>query len=582
MKPRLFFSGLLLWQLCAFQAVAQTNPCVPPPPGLTAWWPFDEVQGRVAQDIGGTVNNAGIYTGKPFPSVGKVGTALCFSQVGDSVVVTNQAEVEFQGICTNGAESFTIDAWIKPVTNGPSFQPLLDKRTPIAFTHEIPPLGYCLALTEGVLTLDLADGATSIHSAGPDLRDSRWHFVAVTVIRCLNSSNLVTFFVDGQALPQVPDPRAGDLSSGVNLVIGATASPTLGPNNYVGCFDELEIYKRALSTNDLEAIFAAGAAGKCKCAGQLTIACTNITIPCGAPIPTNPPAVLSSCCSNITFTLISSTTNFNSNPPGISLLWQAMDCSSNIASCTQIVTIGFASNYVDPGGLLPGFESAFLPPSSNNVSISVPTCFGFCFCGTFYTNVWINNDGTVSLDGPFGGQAPERFTPATPMCQLNRKLFAPFWSHVDTQPPSVGTVGWGCSCAFVPGIGARPAFGITWRGVGYFGGHADKSNSFQLLIIDRSDRSSGGFDLQFRYAGLQWDTARSCFGLGGLCDFGGGIPARAGYAGGTNCCAELPGSGFCGRLLDNGVNSLVTGHSTAYPNGVYILQVTNCFTAGGF
>jgi hypothetical protein len=226
---------------------------------------------------------------------------------------------------------------------------------------------------------------------------------------------------------------------------------------------------------------------------------------------------------------------------------------------------------------LPGFESSLLPPSFDNTNSGpVPLCFSICFCGVRYTNVWINEAGNVTLDGPFSGhdlQVPT-FAPAKRLCNLDRAIFAPFWADVDTT--GAGTVGWGCSCAFVPGIGTRSAFGATWRGVGYQKGKADKTNSFQVIIIDRSDRALGDFDLQYRYASIQWDTADSCFGMGGLCLAGAGIPARAGYGHGTNCCSELPGSGKCDALLDSGGNALVKNHLGAGPAGVFTWQFKNC------
>jgi hypothetical protein len=269
----------------------------------------------------------------------------------------------------------------------------------------------------------------------------------------------------------------------------------------------------------------------------------------------------------------------------ISRVWQVADCCTNIATCTQTVTIGFPPGFTDPGGLLPGFESSFLPPSSDDISSNVPTCFSFCFCGTTHSNLWINNDGNVTLDGPFGGHgtgAPVKsFRPVMPLCSIAHAIFAPFWADIDTVPPGTGTVGWGCGCAFVPGIGARPAFGVTWRGVGYFKGHSGKTNSFQLLIIDRSaDGAPGDFDLQYRYQGMQWEVAESgSESADGLCFVPTDPAARSGFAGGPACCFELPGSFRCGELIDGGAHALVSNHTPGNPDGVYTWHFTNCVAA---
>ncbi len=226
------------------------------------------------------------------------------------------------------------------------------------------------------------------------------------------------------------------------------------------------------------------------------------------------------------------------------------------------------------GGLLDGFESNFLRPSFDNPSTNIPfSCFSpFRFCGNTYTNLWINQDGNVTLDDPFGGHVPPSFVPALPLTNLQRVIFAPFWADVDTTTNGSGTVGWGCGCVLVNSNNTRrAAFGITWRNVSYYKNHRDKTNSFQMLIIDRSDLGTNFFDLQYRYGTIQWDTADSASGMGGLCNFGAGFPARVGFASGTNG-VELPGSGVCNALLDNGRNSLA--HSTT--NGVFTWRFTNC------
>src|SRR5947208_4765592 len=55
--------------------LAQT--CVQPPPGIIAWWPFDETTGTIAADIAGIKPAA--YFGAPVQTSGKVGGALRFN-----------------------------------------------------------------------------------------------------------------------------------------------------------------------------------------------------------------------------------------------------------------------------------------------------------------------------------------------------------------------------------------------------------------------------------------------------------------------------------------------------------------------
>lgn len=66
---------LLVLALSFTNSFAQ--PCVPPPPGIIAWWPFDETSGTIANDIVG--NNPGIYVNSPVPVPGEVNEALSFN-----------------------------------------------------------------------------------------------------------------------------------------------------------------------------------------------------------------------------------------------------------------------------------------------------------------------------------------------------------------------------------------------------------------------------------------------------------------------------------------------------------------------
>ena len=84
---------------------------------------------------------------------------------------------------------------------------------------------------------------------------------------------------------------------------------------------------------------------------------------------------------------------------------------------------------------------------------------------------------------------------------------------------------------------------ITWDHVGYFPSATNKLNSFQLVLINEGN---GNFDIDYRYADIQWTTGGASGGVDGL----GGTPARAGYSAGDGVHAfELPQSGNQTALL---------------------------------
>jgi hypothetical protein len=236
--------------------------------------------------------------------------SLCFDGTNDYLIVTNEAEVNFIGACTNGgAESFTIDAWIKPSPAGGGNAVLLDKEVENVNNHVVYGRGYSLVLlqvsSQQQVGFFIKDGAHDDWYAAntASLSDGQWHFVAVIVTRCESGQSLGTFYVDGRVAGTFADPGLGDLNNTSVLYIGRGGPiSTYGVDSYMGCLDELEFFKRALSTNELAAIYNAGAFGKCRPAcppsppapvieasptngvGPLNVNFALFTAPCGLKI----------------------------------------------------------------------------------------------------------------------------------------------------------------------------------------------------------------------------------------------------------------------------------------------------------
>ena len=157
----------------------------------------------------------------------------------------------------------------------------------------------------------------------------------------------------------------------------------------------------------------------------------------------------------------------------------------------------------------------------------------------------------MTFDGPLGTYTPFGLT------GTGARIIAPFFADVDTRAGQTVTYGWGNTT-----YEGHRAFCANWINVGYFAGHTDKTNSFQLLIVQREDTGvPGDFDIVFNYERVAWETGDASGGVGGL----GGSSARAGFSNGSGVDGtsyELAGSGVNGGLLDSNAQTGLTNYMT--------------------
>src|ERR1700744_1425264 len=100
------------------------------------------------------------------------------------------------------------------------------------------------------------------------------------------------------------------------------------------------------------------------------------------------------------------------------------------------------------------------------------------------------------------------------------------------------------------------AFGATWPAVGYYNSQTDKLNTFQIILVNRSDVGAGDFDIVLNYDQIQWETGGASGGHDGL----GGTSAAVGFSAGTGqpgTFFQFQGSPVNGSLIDGGPDSLV-------------------------
>ncbi len=246
-----------------------TPQCVQPPQGMAAWWPLDEQSGSTASDMAGSVANDGQNSGAS-PTAGRVNGAYRFNGSTSYVQVPDHPELNV------GTGDFTLDAWVRTSASG--LMVLVDKRSGPT------PKGYSLYIVDGRLGFQMANGSGSATcaptprpgvacanyvapSSGPLVNDGQWHHVAAVVDRS-DPQNGVRLYVDGSQVFSGPPMVSDDLDNPSDLYLGVR-TPGTGSGAWLnGELDEVELFKRALSAGEIKALFAAGPAGKCKCARE--------------------------------------------------------------------------------------------------------------------------------------------------------------------------------------------------------------------------------------------------------------------------------------------------------------------------
>jgi hypothetical protein len=209
------------------------------------------------------------------------------------------------------------------------------------------------------------------------------------------------------------------------------------------------------------------------------------------------------------------------------------------------------------------FSSTPLPANDDGSTGQVNLGFTINFFGQQYSQLYVNNNGNVTFNGPLATFTPFGLTTSfTP-------IIAPFFADVDTRGSgsAVTTYGQGT-------LNGHQAFVVTWDGVGYYNQGTDKLNQFQLVLIDRADVSAGDFDIEFNYGQIQWEAGGASGGVGGL----GGTSAHAGWSNGSGTPGtffELTGSGVNGAFLDGSQEGLVWHSLGSDVAGRYVFHARN-------
>jgi hypothetical protein len=250
--------------------------CITAPANLISWWAGD----NNANDIQGS-NHGTLMGNATANGSGKVGQAFNLNGTSAFVQVADKPEWDFAN------SAFTIDLWV-------NFNQVNNPSTFIAHDDgQGANNKWVFRYTGGNLqfhTNDTQNNSVAINAAFAPAVNT-WYHLAVT-----RTGSTYTLYINGAGTPTTNAAAVPNASA--NLTIGWAEGSTGFMN---GLIDEVEIFNRALSAGEIQAIVNAGSFGKCKpvtvnaitnqCSATNTYTTPSFSDNCtGAAVVCNPPA----------------------------------------------------------------------------------------------------------------------------------------------------------------------------------------------------------------------------------------------------------------------------------------------------
>ena len=220
------------------------------PTGITAWYSGD----GNTNDLQGA-NNALLQNGATYGN-GKVGQGFQFDGVDDQISVPHNAN-------QNGGSNLTIEAWINPTTL-PHSGTILQKRT----SGNVG--GYLLEPTQsngngapnGLAFIIMIGGVYQGLNPANVLSPNVWQHIAATY-----DGAFMRIYVNGVEVGNKAQTGAIDAVT-APLLIGRNAVNNAA---YQGGIDEIALYNRALTANEIRNVYNAQSGGKYKGAANPTV-----------------------------------------------------------------------------------------------------------------------------------------------------------------------------------------------------------------------------------------------------------------------------------------------------------------------
>jgi len=217
-------------------SAGKCRPCLPPMAGLAAWWPLDDGSGSVARELVNARNGA--LHGTTW-AIGKAGTALNFDGLDDYLKLPDAAS---EVLLDAGG---TISAWVNPAVLG-------DNDIIAAFGSGQDGEGIGMGIFGQVRIWH--QGEAFDWQSAVLLPVSTWTFLAYTWDNAHES-----IYVNGDLIEHRP--------RNFNYIPGKARIGQgwwgQADSTFAGLVDEVQVYNRALTAEEIAALYFAGCASTC-------------------------------------------------------------------------------------------------------------------------------------------------------------------------------------------------------------------------------------------------------------------------------------------------------------------------------
>jgi uncharacterized repeat protein (TIGR01451 family) len=231
--------------------------CAPAPSGIVSWWAGDNNASDLKGGNHGTAQNGASF------APGLVGSAFNFDGEDDYVDVQGAPSI-------SALNSITVEAWVNPQFTSPHSGDIFSNRSPQVSE------GFRLYVEKhGKLGVIIKTSNQSIFGASFEspvivLQFNQLQHVAATYDA---NNGTLKAYVNGQEIELANlsgETLSGPLDNPNTIFIGRRQDVTSGGEGVIGAayfkglIDELALFDRALSIEEIQAIYNAGSAGKCK------------------------------------------------------------------------------------------------------------------------------------------------------------------------------------------------------------------------------------------------------------------------------------------------------------------------------